>query len=73
MTVSDAAPRQCAIGRGCHRQCLIRDPHSGELLTLQNPAPRLNGPPAPRDLSLRIYPIPATGMPSRIIAQSGIN
>ena len=43
MTASDTAPRHCASRRSCHHQCLIRDPHSGHLLTLQNPAPRLGG------------------------------
>ena len=43
MTASDTAPRHCASTRSCHHQCLIRDPHSGHLLTLHNPAPRLGG------------------------------
>jgi hypothetical protein len=39
MTASDTARRHCASRRSCHRQLLIRDPHSGHLLTLHDLAP----------------------------------
>jgi hypothetical protein len=39
----DTASRHCASMRRWHHQWLIRDPHSGHLPTLQNPAPRLGG------------------------------
>jgi hypothetical protein len=43
MTASETAPRHCASRHSCHHPCLVRDPDSGHLLTLQNAALRLGG------------------------------
>jgi hypothetical protein len=50
MNASDTASRHCASRHSCHHRCLIRDPHSGHLPTLQNPRPAGRPQPAPRDL-----------------------
>ena len=73
MTVSDTLPVTREQGKlpspVPHPRPALRTP----VYRAEARAPAGRPQPAPRDLSLRIYRIPATGMPSRIITQSGIN